>query len=196
MKHVLIALLFGMASSAALAAEEDSAKPVTAAQAFVTKATQDGMTEVQLGKLAQSRSSDPKVKAFAARMVTDHTKADAELGTLAKQKHLEVPDQLDDEHATIVHAVGSKPPSEFDAEYGKHMVEAHDKAVTLFTDAEALGDRELAGFAKKTLPKLHEHKQLAEALPSKPRSPASAGSASAAEQDISPGDDAGAAPTR
>jgi putative membrane protein len=177
MKRVLLTALLCVATCAASAEEPDSTQPVSAAQAFVTKATQDGLAEVQLGKLAQTRSQDPKVKEFAARMVADHTKANAELGALAKRKDLEVPTDLDDENATMVHAVSTKPPSEFDAEYSKHMVAAHEAAVTLFSDAAAVGDKELAGFAKKTLPTLREHQQLAASLPMKRSAPAGAAGA-------------------
>ena len=175
MKRVLLpALLCIAGSSAAFAEEPDSTQPVSAAQSFVTKATQDGMAEIQLGELVQTRSSDPKVKEFAATMVRDHTKANAELSALAKRKNLEVPTSLDDKHATMVHAVGTKPPSEFDAEYAKQMVDAHDAAVTLFQDAEAVGDKDIAGFAKKTLTTIHRHQQLAATLPAKRPAPAGA----------------------
>ncbi len=174
MKRAVPAVLLCIAAAAASAEDSNSSEPVSAAQAFVTKATQDGMAEIQLAKLAQSRSSDPKVKEFAASMIEDHTKANAELGALAKRKNLEVPTSLDDKHATTVHAVGTKPPSEFDAEYARQMVVAHDAAATLFSDAEAVGDKDIAGFAKKTLTTIHRHQQLASTLPAKRPAPAGA----------------------
>jgi hypothetical protein len=42
---------------------------------FVMDPAMDGMTEVELGKLAREKASNPKVKAFGHRMVTDHGKA-------------------------------------------------------------------------------------------------------------------------
>jgi putative membrane protein len=167
MKHILVTALLCVSIGVASAEEPDSSQPVSAAQSFVTKATQDGLTEIQLGTLLQTRSNDPKVKAFAARMVADHTKANEELSAIAKRGKLDVPTGLDDEHATMVHAVSTKPPSEIDAEYAKHMVEAHDKAITLFKDAQAVSNKEIAGFAKKTLPTLQEHQRLAAMLPAK-----------------------------
>lgn len=169
MKRALLTALLCFATFAAAAEEPDSTEPVSAAQAFVTKATQAGLAEIQLGRLAQQRSSDPKVKEFGARMVKDHTKANAELSTLAKRKNLEVPTDLDDKYATMVHAVGTKPPSEFDFEYGKQMREAHESAVTLFQDATAVGDKDLSAFAKKTLVTLRQHQQLAATLPARPK---------------------------
>jgi putative membrane protein len=176
-RALLTAALLCVATFATAAEEPDSTRPVSAAQAFVTKATQDGIAEIRLGELAQQRSSDQKVKSFAARMVADHTKANAELSALAKRKNLEVPTDLDDKHATLLHAVGTKPPSEFDTEYAKHMVEAHEAAVTLFSDASAVGDKDISGVAKKTLVTLHQHQQLAAELPTKRPAPAGAAGA-------------------
>lgn len=189
MKRALLTALLCISATVVCAEEPDSSQPVTAAQAFVTKATQAGLAEIELGKLAQTRSSDPKVKEFAATMVNDHTKANAELSTLAKRKNLEVPTALDDKHATMVHAVSTKPPSEFDAEYSRQMVQAHDAAATLFADGQAVGDKDIAGFAKKTLITIHRHQQLAETLPAKRKQqpdPAGPASNSGSETDTPP----------
>jgi predicted outer membrane protein len=175
MKRVMLTALLCISATAAFGEEPDSSQPVTAAQAFVTKATQAGLAEIELGKLAQTRSSDPKVKEFAATMVQDHTQANADLSAIAKRKNLNVPTSLDDKHATMVHAVSTKPPSEFDAEYSRQMVDAHDAAATLFSDGQAVGDKDIAGFAKKTLTTIHRHQQLAATLPAKPHRPDPAG---------------------
>jgi hypothetical protein len=47
------------------------------------------------------------------------------------------------------------------------MVEAHDTAATLFRDAAAVGDADIAAFAEKTLTTIHRHQQLAAELPAK-----------------------------
>ena len=184
MRNILAACLLSLAALSAYSADGTSVKEGGAAQMFVTKATEEGLTQVELGKLAQSRSSNPDVKAFAAKMIADHTKANAELATIAKRKGLDVPTQLDGEHATVVHAVGTKPPSEFDAEYAKHMVEGHEAAITLFSDASAIGDKDIAAFAKRTLATVHNHHELAVALPAKRPPEAGRNPASAAPANV------------
>lgn len=155
------------------AGDAESAASMSSDQLFVFKATQDGLAEVQLGELAQRRSKDPMVKTFATMMVKDHTQAAQELKALADQKGWKLPTSLDDEHAKMVHSLSAKPDSEFDAEYSRQMIEGHDKAVILFQDAAATSDKELAAFAKKTLPTLQKHKQQASMLPAKrPEAPA------------------------
>jgi putative membrane protein len=44
----------------------------------------------------------------------------------------------------------------------------HAKAVALFSQASNGSDKELAAFAKKTLPVLQEHKKLADSLSADP----------------------------
>ena len=49
------------------------------------------MSEVELGQLAAQRASDPQVKQFAQRMVTDHGKANDELKQIAARKNVQLP---------------------------------------------------------------------------------------------------------
>jgi len=163
-KSILILALAGV-SGATLAAEGTHAPPTSAA--FVDKAAQDGMTEVALGKLALAKSQDTAVKSYAQRMITDHGKANSELTALAKSKGIDAPKKLDATHAAMVESLESKEGADFDAAYAQHMNMDHAKALELFEDQAKGEDAELAGFARKTLPTLKEHKALAEKLASK-----------------------------
>lgn len=171
-KSLLFLALAG-ASNAVIAANADNAIPEPTT--FVKKAAQDGMTEVEAGKVALSKSEDPSVRSFAERMVADHSKANAELSSIAQAKGIEVPKQLDAEHQSMVDALSAKSGSDFDREYSQHMNMDHKKAIALFEAASKSKDADLAGFAKKTLPTLKQHKQLAEKLPGKPTNAQSAG---------------------
>jgi putative membrane protein len=131
----------------------------------VSKAAQDGMTEVELGKIALTKSKDAKVREFAQRMVTDHGKANRELAAIAKQKGIEAPRKLDAEHQDMVRKLESQEGDAFDLEYSRHMNMDHTKGIELFEATTESSDADLAGFAKKTLPTLKEHKQMASKLP-------------------------------
>ena len=69
---------------------------------FVTLASQDNMTEVQLGELAMQNTRNPNVHRFAQRMINDHGKANTELVGIAQQKNLIVAKELDPEHTALV----------------------------------------------------------------------------------------------
>ena len=159
----LLFLAITGASTAAFAAEAEDTPP--APTVFVTKAAQDGMTEVELGKIALKKSENPQVREFAQRMVTDHGKANQELAALARSKGIDAPKDLDAEHNAMVKALDSQHAASFDAEYSRHMNMDHTKAISLFEAASKSSDPDLAGFAKKTLPTLKEHKQMASKLP-------------------------------
>ncbi|MDP9088228.1 MAG: DUF4142 domain-containing protein [Pseudomonadota bacterium] len=136
-------------------------------QEFVTKAGLDGMTEVQLGQLAAKQGHSTDTTQFAQQMITDHGKANAELTALAQRKSISAPTALDTEHQTMVQMLSSKSGAELDMAYANEMVRAHDKAVALFTRASNSNDADIAGFAKKTLPTLQMHKQMAQKLAAK-----------------------------
>ena len=161
-KSLLILALAG-ATGASLAADAENSVPEPTT--FVKKAALDGMTEVEAGKVALAKSQDPEIRNFAQRMVKDHGKANAELASIARAKGIDVPRKLDAEHEAMVKTLNSASGSEFDREYAEHMNMDHSKAIALFESASNSSDKDLAGFAKKTLPTLKEHKQLAEKLP-------------------------------
>ncbi len=161
-KTLLFLALSGV-SAAALAADAESTAP--APSVFVKKAALDGMTEVEAGKVALSKSQNPEIRSFAQRMVADHGKANAELATIAKAKGLPAPKELDAEHKEMLNSLSGKSGKDFDVAYAEHMNMDHSKAIALFESAAGSNDPDLAQFAKKTLPTLKEHKALAQKLP-------------------------------
>ena len=162
---IVLSLALAGVSSAAAAAEAESGVP--APSVFVKMATQAGMAEIEAAKVALSKSKDPEIRSFAQRMVNDHGSANLELASLAKAKGIDTPQRLDAEHQAVVDSLRSKAGADFDAAYSQHMNMDHDKAIALFEGASRSEDPEFAGFARKTLPKLQEHKQLASRLPAR-----------------------------
>jgi putative membrane protein len=160
-KTILFLAIAGASHAAVAAQGADAPSPKT----FVDKAAQDGMTEVELGKVALEKSQNPEVRNFAQRMVSDHGKANSELATLAKQKGIDAPKKLDAEHQAMVKNLKAKDGPSFDSEYSHHMNMDHSKAISLFEAASNSPDKDLAGFARKTLPTLKEHKEMAGKLP-------------------------------
>jgi putative membrane protein len=130
---------------------------------FVEKAAVDGMAEVELGRVAQSRAQNDQVKQFAQRMVTDHSKANDELKQLAGSKGINVPAAVDKKHQKELDDMQKKDAKKFDHEYMEHMVKEHKKDVSEFEkQAKHAKDPDIQGFASKTLPTLKEHLALAQ----------------------------------
>ena len=53
---------------------------------FMKKAAKGGMMEVAMGKMAEQNAQSDDVKSFGKRMVTDHSKANDELKSIAFKK--------------------------------------------------------------------------------------------------------------
>ena len=140
-----------------------AAEPTGGAQ-FVTKASQAGMAEVELSKLAINKANDAQVKSFANQMVQDHTKANEELKSIASKSGLSVAPALDPDHAATVRDLGQKSGKAFDQAYVQQMVADHQQAVSLFQQETNDSNSELAGFAGKTLPVLQHHQEMVAAL--------------------------------
>jgi putative membrane protein len=135
---------------------------------FVSKAGMGGLAEVQMGNLALQKASNADVKAFAQRMVTDHSTANAELAQLATAKGLALPTELGGEHKDAFDHLNSLSGAEFDKAYMKHMVEDHEKDVAEFDKASTSAtDADVKGWAGKTLPTLKEHLEQAKSTASK-----------------------------
>ncbi|WP_285056003.1 DUF4142 domain-containing protein [Pedobacter ginsengisoli] len=141
--------------------------PVSADTAFTSKAAIGGMAEVELGKLAQEKASNAKVKDFASMMVKDHGKANEELKAIASSKNILLPATLDQEHKTKLEELKLKSGADFDKAYAAAMVAGHQKTLTLMEDGSAnLKDAELKGFAARTAPVVKHHLDLINSIQS------------------------------
>ena len=139
------------AVEAGVAADEGDAK-------FAVDAANGGMAEVALGKLAEGKAVNAKVKEFATMMVADHTKANDELMALAKTKNITLPQAVSTDKQTTMDDLTKKSGSEFDKAYVDQMVDDHKKTISLFEDASKNAkDADLKAFADKTLPGLKAH---------------------------------------
>ena len=124
---------------------------------FLQEAAAGGLMEVKAGKLAKESASDAKVRAFAERMVKDHTEADKELNRVATAMDVSLPKVMAKAHQEEFGRLEKLRAGEFDRAYMKQMVKGHEKAVEQFTLAtkEARNEK-LRAFAEKTLPTLKD----------------------------------------
>jgi len=135
---------------------------------FVSDAGMAGLAEVQMANVALQKSENPEVKAFAQRMVTDHTASNQQLSQLATMKGLVLPAELAGEHQSGLQHLQGLSAAEFDRAYMQHMVSDHKKTVQLFQQGSAQAqDAEIKAFATKNLPILQQHLQLAQQLAGK-----------------------------
>ncbi len=134
-------------------------------EAFIKKTAQGGMTEVQLGKLAEQKATRADVKEFGALIAFDHGKANSELMALATKKSVVFSEKLDATHAGTVDKLSKLEGGQFDRAYIDDMVKDHKMDVAEFQEAaKATHDAELKTFIEKTLPILKTHLAKIEAI--------------------------------
>lgn len=132
---------------------------------FIRKVARASTNEVALSMLADSRASSPDVKSFAQMMITDHTQANSDLGSLAKTKGVEISKSVDEGNLDDVSDLSTTSGAAFDKAYVKLMVSAHNGAVGLFKGEVATGkDPDVVAFAKKYVDTLSMHLEHAVAL--------------------------------
>jgi len=125
---------------------------------FATKAAVGGMAEVELGKLALSKSTNASIKSFAEMMVNDHGKANEELMAIAKMKNITLPTTVDEEHMKKMEDLKAKTGADFDKAYVDAMVDGHESTLKLMQDeAKNSKDADLSAFAAKTGPTVESH---------------------------------------
>jgi putative membrane protein len=137
-------------------------------QAFVKEAAEGGLAEVDLGKLAASKATNPDVKQFGQRMVDDHSKANDELKSWASQKNVTLPSDLDAKHKSEHARLEKLSGDAFDRAYMASMVADHNKDVAAFQrESKAAKDADLRAWAAKTLPTLQDHQKSAKDINAK-----------------------------
>ena len=159
-----VAIMSAMLSVAALGvAHADTSNPD---KDFVMKAAKAGIAEVAEARIALKNSQRPDVQMFARRMIADHTKANEQLKTIAKEQGMELPNAPDDEELMHIKQLGALAGEDFDKAYIEKEVKDHQAAVVLFAHESDNGQNaQLKSFATATLPTLKEHDKMANALP-------------------------------
>ncbi|AKJ28205.1 DUF4142 domain-containing protein [Caldimonas brevitalea] len=165
MKHIRFGL--GAVAAALCMATGASAQGLQKPDvAFLKQAAQNGHAEVESSKIAQTKSRNPQVKAFAAQMVEDHTKVNDELKALAASKGVELPNEPSAMQKGKTKVLGAMDGERFDKRYADEMgVDAHEDTIKLFNKAATEAkDPEVKAFAAKTLPALQHHLKQAQDL--------------------------------
>jgi len=135
---------------------------------FFTDASQGGMLEVELGKIAAAKGSNPDVKTFGQRMVDDHSKANDQLKDLASKKDVKLLDKLSPAKQKMVDKYNKLSGAAFDSSYISHMVTDHKEDVAEFKkEAKSGKDSDVKAWAQSTLPTLEDHLKMAQETNSK-----------------------------
>lgn len=160
----LMALIVPLAAELAAGRASQTSRGGADAE-FVKRAAERAQQEVEAGKLAVRQAASAEVRAFADRMVKEHTTINAELLSLADSPSESAPPE------PVVQAtrtLASQAGVAFDRAYMEQSVTNHELLVTLFEEEAASGkDERLKMWAGQKLPAMREHLDIARGLRAK-----------------------------
>jgi putative membrane protein len=137
--------------------------------------------EIEMGKLGASQARSAEVKSYAARLVKDHTRADAKVMDLAQKRGLTVPQPMPkneaekkqmDQDMALMTRLKELEGEAFDREYIGMMVTAHNRALLMVAEAlPVAADPQLVALLKSVRPVLQQHHKIAAGLAGKMSKP-------------------------
>jgi putative membrane protein len=127
-------------------------------ESFFKNAAEGGISEVNAGKLAETKGASQSVKDFGAMMVKDHSTANQKLASIAAAQGVKLPDSPSMMQMAKDKELNMKSGESFDKSYIKGQIKAHQETVELFQKEIASGKNAQAQqFATATLPTVQAH---------------------------------------
>lgn len=129
----------------------------TTARYFLMQASIGNLQEAAMGKLAAKQAVDTAVRAYAMRMIIDHTNSETQLMQVVRSTGVQLPPEATEtpvENLMLKNMHGK----DFDRHYVHMMVPDHRETVHLFEKYALTGKNPVVkAYAQQALPILKEH---------------------------------------
>ena len=127
--------LLGTAAGYAQSGNQSSTQD--ADKTFLTTAAQSDFTEIKFSQLAVDKATNPRVKSYAQKMITDHNQLEADMKPYADKWGLTPPTALDSDHQSKYDALSGMSGADFDKQYMMDMDADHHTALNLFKQEQS-----------------------------------------------------------
>ena len=130
---------------------------------FIRHVTRANRAEVELGQLAQQKSSSQDVKMLGQHLAADHEKSNQQLAQIAQKEGVQPPSGIGRENNALRDRLEKLNGQAFDRAFVQAQVEDHQKDIQYLQQAEnRVQDPSLKSYIRQTLPVLQQHLQMAE----------------------------------
>lgn len=161
LSHTLVAAT-ALWSTSQLFAADNVSQLDHSETSFIKEASQGGQTEVELGKMAETKSQNADIKKLAEHLDQDHTKSGKELMDIAQKNGVTLPTDLKHAENREVSKLQDKTGAEFDKAFAEYAIKDHEKDIDKYQKAlQNTKNADLRAYIEKNLPVLHQHLQLA-----------------------------------
>ena len=135
--------------------------------AYAQIAASSDMYEIQSSQLALSQAQNPALRSFAQMMVTDHTNTTQQLAAAATASGIGPPPAaMLPLHVQMVARLQGRTGADFDREYARQQLVAHQQALALHTNFAARGDTPaLRAVAGAAVPVVTQHLNMVRQWP-------------------------------
>ncbi|MCD0464897.1 DUF4142 domain-containing protein [Flavobacterium sp. ENC] len=132
---------------------------------FLVDIAEVNLAEIEIGKLAQTKSTNVEVKKFGKMLVDEHTKSASEVSALAKAKNFTLPTSLTEEGQEEYNKLNEKSGVDFDKKFADMMIDGHEKAIDKLKKAsEDAKDEDVKVWASNNIAGLTAHLEHAKML--------------------------------
>jgi putative membrane protein len=135
---------------------------------FLTTASQGNMAEIKLSELAETKATNPQVKAFAHKMVVDHKALGMKMKPFVDAWGITPPNGLDSDHQAIYDKLSGLSGADFDKEYIAAMDKDHHETLDMFNhEAQTTTDMKFKSAVMKGQSVVSAHTHMADELNAK-----------------------------
>ena len=131
---------------------------------FIKQAVMGDTGEIEMGRMAERKGASPAVRAFGRRLVSDHTKSRRQAEMVARRMGVNAPEVAAPEARETARKLAGLSGREFDRQAAQAAVEDHQKDIAEFREEARTGHGPAAEHARKTLPTLQAHLDMAQKL--------------------------------
>lgn len=160
----------GRAQAPTVSMRDSSGAPDDTAQEmkdkmFLRKATEDGLAQVELGKLASTKASSSDIKEFGQKVADDHARLNDSIAQVADAIGMRLPKKLNKTDQAQYDRLNGLSGEAFDKEYLACIVKEHHEDLRAFRfESQTTNDSQLKAAVDKAAKVIHEHLVMANKL--------------------------------
>ncbi|PWF46092.1 DUF4142 domain-containing protein [Massilia glaciei] len=135
-------------------------------QRYLKEIAQGNIAEIKMAEMALAKSQDEQVKAFAQKMIDDHTSVLNQVQQLAQAKGVTLPDEMDRKHKRLSDKMSAMTGEQFDRAYLSNAgLGDHKNMTQLLARVEKRAvDPDLKRLAAQTRPAVEQHLHSAQQM--------------------------------
>ena len=132
---------------------------------FMEVGTMSNLTEILTSQLALQKSQNAAVRAYAQRMIAEHTAAQNQLNAIAARKNVRITDKPGADQRLLFNKLSTLSGVAFDRMYVMVQVMGHDMTLKLIDNYLTIGrDPDGLAYARQIRPAVAMHLRDAQAL--------------------------------